>query len=138
MTLHQLIRYLISSRSTRIAIIAILILGFVGIAHGQSITGILIGTVTDQQGAVISSATIKATNVDTGVAHATISNEQGEFRIEFLTVGNYVVEVKATSFKTFIQQNIPVLADQSQRVDAALQAGATDETVMVTSAPTRS
>jgi Carboxypeptidase regulatory-like domain len=114
----------------------VLILPRFGIlAYAQSITGTVAGTVTDQQGLAVPSAAVKATNVDTGIIHTTISNERGEYRIEFLNVGTYVIEIKAANFKTFLQKNVPLLADQTQRVDASLQLGAITETITITDAP---
>jgi hypothetical protein len=121
--------------SARIFAMLILILGLGASANAQSITGTLVGTVTDQQGAVVPGATIKATAVDTGLAHTAISNAQGEYRIEYLAVGNYVVEVKAKSFKTFRQEGVALTVDQTQRVDAQLPLGAVEDTVTVTTAP---
>jgi hypothetical protein len=119
----------------RFLAILVWIVGLGTIAFGQSITGTLVGAITDQQGAVVPSAEIKATNVDTGIAHTGISNAQGEYRIEYLEVGNYVVEVKAKGFKTFLQKNVALVVDQTQRVDVPLQLGAVEDTVTVTEAP---
>src|SRR5579859_387834 len=113
----------------------VLLVSLSKIAYGQSITGTLVGTVTDQQGAVVPSAAIKATNIDTGIVHAATSNAQGEYRIEYLAVGNYTVEVQATGFKTFLQKNVALVVDQTQRVDAPLQLGAVADTVTITEAP---
>jgi hypothetical protein len=82
---------LIFARARFLAIL-ILIAGLGAVAHGQSITGTLLGTVTDQQGAVVPSAVIKATSVDTGTVHTATSNAEGNYRIEYLAVGNYIVE----------------------------------------------
>jgi len=112
-----------------------LIVGLGTMAHGQSITGTLVGTVTDQQGAVVPSAEVKATNVDTGITHVATSNAQGDYRIEYLKVGNYTVEVKAKGFKSFVQKNVVLVLDQTQRVDVPLQLGAIEEIVTVTEAP---
>jgi hypothetical protein len=120
----------------RVVAVLFLLLVFLHRGYGQSITGTLIGTVSDAQGAIVPSATVTATNVDTGVSHTTTTNKLGEFRIEFLSVGSYVVKVKAArSFKTFVQSNVSLLADQTQRINATLQLGAVNETVTVTTAP---
>ena len=136
MELQALTRHLVPARYITLMAAFFLFLGLLHNAYGQSITGTLIGTVSDAQGAVVPAATVKATNVATGIARTAVTNEQGEYRIEFLAVGNYVVEVKAANnFKTFVQQNVGLLADETQRLDASLQLGAVDETVTVTAAP---
>jgi hypothetical protein len=52
-------------------------------AGAQQITGAIVGTVKDQQGAVVNTATVKATNVDTGFTRSAPVNGIGEFRIDF-------------------------------------------------------
>jgi hypothetical protein len=113
----------------------VLILGLGSNAYGQSITGTLVGTVSDQQGAVVPTATIKATNQDTGMVHTTTSNAQGEYRIEFLAIGRYTIEIRAKSFKSVLEKNVPLIVDQTQRLDAQLQPGAVEDTVTVSTAP---
>ena len=132
---RSILRCLLSCAHVRTLAVFVLIAGFGMIAHGQSITGTLVGTVTDQQGAVVPSAEITATNVDTGITHVATSNAQGEYRIEYLKVGNYTVEVKVKGFKSFLQKNVVLAVDQTQRVDTPLQLGAVEDTVTVTEAP---
>jgi hypothetical protein len=45
----------------------------------QTYEGRILGTITDQSGAVIKDAKIKITNVDTGVARELTANEVGEY-----------------------------------------------------------
>jgi hypothetical protein len=122
-------------RNAAVVVALLVVFGLSAIAQGQSITGTLVGTITDQQGAAVSSATVKATNVDTGIAHSALSNAQGEYRIEYLAVGHYTVEVQASNFETFLQKNVSLTVDQTQRVDVALHLGAVQETVTVSTAP---
>ncbi len=103
--------------------------------HAQQITGTIVGTVHDEQGAVISKATVKATDVDTGIAHSTASDDHGDYRIQYLAIGNYVIEVTAQHFKTLVQPNVVLTINQTQRVDATLTVGTQNQTVTVSSAP---
>ena len=54
-------------------------------------TAQLTGTVSDQSGSVVPGAKVTATNVDTGVARNSISNESGSYLITALLPGNYRV-----------------------------------------------
>ena len=132
---RSITRGLLRSARTRFLAMLVSIVALSTIMYGQSITGTLVGTVTDQLAAVVPSAEIKATNVDTGITQISTSNAQGEYRIEYLKVGNYTVEVKAKGFKTFLQKNVTLVVDQTQRLDAPLQLGAIEDTVTVTEAP---
>ena len=105
------------------------------IAFGQQTTGSIVGTVKDQQGSVISTATVKATNVETGYSRSAPSNSYGEYRIDYLPVGQYTVEANATGFERFVQQNLALNVDQTLTVDIPLTVGAQNQTITVTEAP---
>jgi hypothetical protein len=111
-----------------------LLLG-IPMAVGQQITGSIVGTVKDQQGAVVNTATIRATNVDTGFSRSAPSNGYGEFRIDYLPVGTYTVQVDAAGFKRFVQQNVVLSVDQTQTIEVVLEVGAQSQTVTVSEAP---
>jgi hypothetical protein len=113
----------------------ILVLGGAVAAFGQQITGSIAGTVKDAQGAVITTATVKATNGDTGFTRSVPTNGYGEFRIDYLPVGNYTVDVTAANFKKFVQKNIMLNVDQVLALGVVLEVGAQTQTVTVTEAP---
>ncbi len=62
--------------------VMLLVLGmaFFGQTSAQVISGDLVGTVMDKTGAVVPSARVEATKVDTGVKYETKANENGEYR----------------------------------------------------------
>jgi hypothetical protein len=104
-------------------------------AFGQQITGSIVGTVKDQQGAVVNTATVKATNLDTGFSRSAPANGYGEYRIDYLPVGKYTVEAQAPSFQRFVQTSVALNIDQTLTVDVTLTVGAATQTVTVTEAP---
>jgi Carboxypeptidase regulatory-like domain len=103
--------------------------------HGQQITGTIVGSVKDAQGAVLPGAVVKATNVDTQFSRSTTTGSEGEYRIEYLPVGKYTVDVEASGFKKFVQQNVVLAVDQTQPLNVILAVGTQTETVTVTEAP---
>lgn len=103
--------------------------------QAQQITGSITGTVKDSSGAVVSGATIKATNDATGFSRSVTANAYGDYRVDYLPVGTYTVEVKAQGFKTSLQPAITLTVDQVQRVDVALSVGSQTQVVTVTAAP---
>jgi Carboxypeptidase regulatory-like domain len=117
--------------------LAVAVLMFASIAsiQAQQTTGTIIGTVKDQTGAQVNTATIKATSVDTGYTRSVKTNSYGEYRIDNLPVGNYVVEAEAASFKHFVQDNVALDVEQMLTVDIPLSVGASSETVTVETAP---
>jgi hypothetical protein len=128
-------RALLASAGARF--MALLVLLFSGslIAYGQQITGSIAGTVKDEQGALIVAASIKATNVNTGFSRSAVADSEGNYRIQYLPVGTYSVEVVAPNFKKFVQQNIAITVDQTQALNFSLAIGTQTQTVTVTEAP---
>jgi outer membrane receptor protein involved in Fe transport len=110
---------------------AVLFVFFPLISHTQAIYGSLYGTVTDNTGAVVPSATITVTDEAKGVAVTTQSNESGEYRVEHLIPDLYEVKIEAQGFATFDAQHIQVFADSSPKVDAQLTIGGSSQTVTV-------
>jgi len=104
-------------------------------ASAQQTTGSIAGIVKDQTGALVSNATVKATNANTGFTRSAPTNAYGEYRIDYLPVGNYSVAATAASFKQFVQQNITINVDDKLALEITLSVGASSETVTVETAP---
>jgi hypothetical protein len=121
--------------SVRFLALLILVLGASLTAFSQQTTGSIVGTVKDPAGAVVNSATVKATNVDTGFSRSAPANSIGEYRIDYLPVGRYNIEATANGFEHFVQTNIALDVDQVLTVDVTLTVGAATQTVTVTEAP---
>jgi Carboxypeptidase regulatory-like domain/TonB dependent receptor len=96
------------------------------------VNGSVTGVITDSTSAVVTGAQVALTFIDTGVIIRTVTNEAGVYRFPSAPIGRYELRVSAPGFKTFVQQPIVVETNQSVRVDAALELGATQESVTVT------
>jgi len=102
-----------------------------GFAFAQSSTGSIQGFVADAQGAVITSASVTATNLGTNRETTVMSNADGLFSLPALDPGPYKVEVKQTNFQTTTQQ-VTLQTAQVLNLEFKLQPGATSTTVDVT------
>ncbi|HLK69653.1 MAG TPA: carboxypeptidase regulatory-like domain-containing protein [Bryobacteraceae bacterium] len=111
---------------------ALLLLATVPFLSAQTTTT-LYGTVTDRSGAVVPNAQVIATNVGTNLARTAQSNAEGQYRLEFMPIGSYSLEVTATGFKKFVQKGIALDVNVNARVDAILDVGTVTEEVDVTS-----
>jgi len=100
-------------------------------ALAQSTTATLLGTVTDKTGATVAGANVTARNTQTNLTRTVESNGQGEYRIEFLPVGNYEVEVAGTGFKKAVLLGIVLQVSVDSRADAQLEVGAISDAVSV-------
>ncbi len=103
-------------------------------ARSQSVTGTIIGQVTDPTGAVISGARVVAHDLDTNVDTTGTTNASGLFRIEFLAIGHYQVTVQATGFSSGTLEPFALEAQQTANFNVKLAVGTSSTTVDVSAA----
>src|SRR5689334_9829623 len=105
------------------------------LCHGQSsaINGEITGTVTDPSGAGVTGATVQVTNTGTGFKQTAKTIESGLYRFPLLPLGTYDLDVQAPGFTEYRQTGIVVTVRAAATVDVALQVGATNTQVTVTS-----
>ena len=90
------------------------------------------GTITDPSGAVIPGVSVTVTNVDTGVARATVANDLGFFIIPLLQPGNYQIELTNEGFRPIMQTGLTLHVNEQARLDFTMEVGAVTEQVTVT------
>ncbi len=98
-----------------------------------SITGTISGIVTDPGGAVVAGASVKATNVQTGVEQTISTDAKGFYSFPALPIGTYTIHVHREGFKDFEEKDITIDANSVIRADARLQVGAVQQKVTVSS-----
>ncbi len=116
----------------RIAVFVIL-LGFVGNAFAQAPTATLVGKVIDQTSANVVGATVAIRNTATNETRTVGTEADGQYTVSNLPPGTYDVTISMTGFRPLDEKNLELAADQTARLDATLQIGATTETVTVSS-----
>jgi Carboxypeptidase regulatory-like domain len=89
------------------------------------------GRVVDQSGAVIPSAQVTITNVNTGIARAVSSGPNGRYAITNLPVGSYRLEVTKSGFQTYVQSGIVLELNTNPTVNVTLRVGAVSQQVTV-------
>ena len=100
-------------------------------AHGQTTTGSIIGTITDQSGGVIPSATVTATDMKTGITHTAQTNDSGNYVFPSLPPGDYAVATDSSSFAKQTKTGVHVDVNQSAQANFQMSVGNTAETVTV-------
>jgi hypothetical protein len=109
-----------------------LMFGAAMITPAQEITGSIVGSVKDANGAAVKGATVTITNSDTKLAVRTVTtNDDGEFASPLLPVAFYDITVEATGFKKNLDQRVKLNVNERRTVDVVLQAGNIAETVTV-------
>lgn len=101
-----------------------------GLVRAQVTTADVVGTVTDNTGAVLPNAKITVTNTGTNIARTATTDDAGAYTFNLLPIGVYSVKVEATGFKGFSVNEITLVG--GDRVDAKMEVGATSETVNIT------
>ncbi|MFN2578214.1 MAG: carboxypeptidase regulatory-like domain-containing protein [Pyrinomonadaceae bacterium] len=117
-------------RTIQFALFALL-LAFPLAAVAQVTTATIVGTVTDPGGSIVPGAQVLARGADTGLTRTVTSNDAGTYRIEFLPVGKYSVEVTYTGFKKALVSEIVLQVNDTTRVDVSLNVGQVTETVTI-------
>ncbi|MBV9265813.1 MAG: carboxypeptidase regulatory-like domain-containing protein, partial [Acidobacteriaceae bacterium] len=98
----------------------------------QNDTGTIQGTVTDPNGAPISSASVTVSNMDTGVSVSTHTTDAGVYSVPNLQPGRYSVVMESTGMRRYSQEGVTVRTSTTSTVDIQAQLGDVKSTVTVT------
>ncbi len=126
-----MIRY-VGSAVARALCLAVLSLGLATSAVAQSVSGTILGTVTDSTGAVVAGAKVTIVNEGTGLTRTVIADANGEYTAPALPTGHYTITSEMTGFKTVALSNVEVGVDQRVRINIKLEVGAMTESVSIT------
>jgi Carboxypeptidase regulatory-like domain len=126
----------------RVMISRVLLLGLVfalvapRAARAIELYGSIRGTVKDVTGAVVPGATIKATNVATGISWTVTSTSDGSYQfLQLPAPASYDVTAQKSGFKLFTATAVHLNLTQIYVLDVTLQVGAVTEHVTVEAAP---
>src|SRR5690349_2803234 len=79
------------------------------VARAQSLTGALVGTVTDQQGAPVPNATVRLSSPALiGGAVTLTTDESGRLRFPVLPPGTYVIDVELAGFAPWHEEDVVI------------------------------
>src|SRR5579863_7234892 len=99
----------------------------------QGTGGRILGRVSDPSGAVLSGVKVVATNDATGVSRDAASNDSGDYVFPDLPVVTYSLTFDLTGFKKAVRHAIALDVNQVITLNMAMQLGAAQEVVDVTS-----
>ena len=106
MDIRKKVKRLVTGSGTRFLALLILILSGTFAAFGQQITGTIVGTVKDAARRGGHHGHREGNQRRYRVLALGARQRLGEYRIDYLPVGNYTVEATAPSFERFVQKNI--------------------------------
>jgi hypothetical protein len=97
----------------------------------QANFGRILGTVTDQTGAVIAGAAVTVIDTERGIERGLVTDTAGEYNAPNLIPGTYTVRVEVAGFKRLDRQKVLVEVGKEVRVDLTPQPGQQNQTVTV-------
>ena len=98
----------------------------------QEYRATLLGLVSDPSGAAVAGARVAVTNLASGLAVRSESNQTGNYVAPFLLPGSYRLEVEKAGFKTFERSPLELRVNDRLRLDVRLEIGEVSERVTIT------
>jgi hypothetical protein len=114
--------------------LCLLLMSGVATAQLEMERATITGTVTDKSGAVVSGATITATQEATNLSYTRKTNQAGEYTIGNLNPGSYSITARTSGYATYTVHNYVLEVGQAARLDIVLQVGSVSQTIAVTTA----
>ena len=109
----------------------LLILLTATLTNAQTFRGTILGTVTDQNGAVVAGAKVTIKNTSTGLERSTTTDDEGNYTVPELPIGPYEVRVDQSGFVSSVVSNVAVEVASERRVDVKLNVAGTETVVTV-------
>ena len=107
-------------------------------ASAQGLTGALIGTVQDEQGAVISGAVVRLTSPALiGGPLATTTDERGRLRFPLLLPGLYILDVERSGFGPYHEEEIDIGAGATLSRTIVLRVAGVAESLVIAASGSR-
>lgn len=105
-------------------------------AQTQITTGVIQGTVLDEQAGVVPGANVEVKSPDTNFSRALTTNADGRFVFLQLQPGRYVLTVSKQGFATLIQENLELTVGQTINLNLSMKVSRLEEKITITAAPT--
>jgi len=114
------------------AVVILLALTGVPRLNAQATDSNIVGTITDATGAAIPAAKVTATNTGTNVKYDTVSNTEGEYRLNNIPIGTYNVSATKAGFTTGTKAGVQLDLNRTASVNVSLAVGTVETSVDVT------
>jgi hypothetical protein len=111
-------------------LVSLTVMNVLNLLAQSTISGSVIGTVTDPSSAVVKAATVTLENTATKLRLSTTTNSEGGYRFDFVPPGAYVLSAALNGFSTW-QETITVTVGQSTTVNPQLKVGSSESRVEV-------
>jgi outer membrane receptor protein involved in Fe transport len=116
--------------SVRCLAVLAIALAIPALAAAQTESGKLVGTVTDQSGALLPGVSVNLKSVERATTRSTVTNAAGEYVFAGLVPGNYDITAELSGFSTK-QARALVTVGSTVNVNIQMQVGAQTEVITV-------
>src|SRR5262245_23274277 len=103
-------------------------------AIAQTPTATLVGRIVDSTGSVVPGASVQVRETDTNKTRSAESQADGEYTISNLAPGKYDVTIDKSGFRRLVENGLELRVDQTARLNATLEVGATGQSIVITAA----
>src|SRR5438445_6842647 len=118
----------------RLVVVILIVCSLAVAGNAQTFRGTINGTVPDPSGGSVPNATVKATEITTGIDHTTTTTSEGAFAFQDIPLGFYKVTVTATGFPTYTVDKVQVVAGTIYTLQVNLKLAQATTTVEVSAA----
>ncbi len=101
------------------------------VADAQVLYGSITGNVVDSTGAAMPGATVKIEQAETQLTRELVTDAVGVYHFTAVPSGTYTISITMSGFRGFSRRDVPVTLNSVARVDAKLDIGQLNESVMV-------
>lgn len=100
--------------------------------QAQALSGTIVGTVSDQSGAVIPGANVRLVNDATQFTRIAVTNAEGQYVAYSVPTGIYTITVEQAGFQRLVRSGVRLTAADTLTIDLQLTLGSVEQTVQVT------
>lgn len=101
-------------------------------ADAQETTATVIGTVTDESGAVLPGVTVALRHVATGRSFESVTSTEGGYLVTLLPIGGYEITFTLSGFQPRQVRGVTLAVNDRVQIDVTLATGGVSEVVEVT------
>lgn len=101
-------------------------------AFAQETTATVVGTVTDESGAVLPGATVSLRHLATARSFEGVTSVSGGYLVSLLPIGDYEITFALSGFQPRIVRGVTLAVNDRAQVDVSLTTGGVSEVIEVT------